>query len=1090
MYVGRGQESRKRQPASWLWGQRYMSNNWKLSPLNRRKVEQAIPKTGGLLSSESKKQTDQPALSSSQFVGARAKPTVPLGQSVQQQSKSAHPVPAAPSSGALVKGQFKARTASLSPPNGPQEKSKLADPLPATPRSGASVKGQFKARTAPLSPPGALSSSKPQSQSVSESRSPGKGSLGVSSKVKNRGVFVNTFNMMRQWSGKMARLAGYVPQPPAPYMERYHAPTQPKQDSPVLSRQSQPWKRSRTLRVTKRMKLRRDRWQKTGMKGPYLWSRLMVTLLAMVVVMGLSGTAYGYLYYESQLSRVESLANQTMPQSIRVYDRHNVLLYEHYIDHRNIAVTYDDIPQVMRDAMIAAEDPTFWKNSGIDPQGILRAAVGLVSHNGEIQSGGSTITQQVVKNLSQQTQDSAARKFQEAVTAMGMVQQYPKTKILEMYFNIAPFDNADLGIEVAVETYFHLQTKCDSNAKCIPGVAQLNYNLDTQKNDALLGLARASLLASMPQNPTAYDPTKGEDYKQAALGRQKYVLTQMINNNMSVDGLGAVTPEIAQQAEDLTAQMTFTPSQNYKHAPHFVDWVLGQIETTIGEGAFQVGGFNIRTTLDASLEDYVERAVKRHLTQPEYQPFLNDYGPLNTKHNVNDSAVVVINAHTGEILAMNGSADYNSTDPKVGGYYNAAAGGGRPVGSSFKPFEYASSFQMGWYPAMILPDNQTYVPNGGGPGTSIKDMYKPPDYGKAEFNGKMDTTIRWATDVSWNIGAVKAGAFVGSDNLLTNVKRMGLNHITDTHASWALGTNNASVLEMTGAYQTFADGGTHIPPQGILDIWDNYGRSLYHYDPAHPPTVLVFSPQVAYLMTSVLIDQPTRAHEFLQDYVLSFADFDASCIYLSECPHQVAAKTGTTDATIKNAYGQDVDVVQDNWAMGYTPNVAVGVWSGNANNDHLDNVVGITGAAPIWHSAIATASGHCPQDDLLPCPTDVTPQSLGLEQQDIFPKPAGVSRYATNMVNGLASAPGLPVTDDYIIDGLQPSSAGLANPASVPNSTPQNSQPAQPTPTPGQPVGPTPQPVQPTPTPGVLPTPTPGVPPTPTAVPSGPTVQG
>jgi membrane peptidoglycan carboxypeptidase len=504
---------------------------------------------------------------------------------------------------------------------------------------------------------------------------------------------------------------------------------------------------------------------------------------------------------------------------------------------------------------------------------------------------------------------------------------------------------------------------------------------------------------------------------------------------------------------------------------------------------------SIRTTLDVSLEDYIEQAVKRHLTQPEYQPFLNDYGPLNTKHNVNDAAVVVINAHTGEILAMDGSADYNSSDPRVGGYYNAAAGGGRPVGSTFKPFQYATSFQMGWYPGIILPDNKTYVPNGGSPGTSITDtehMYKPPDAGAAEGNGKMDTTIRWATDVSWNISAVKAGAFVGADNLLRNVRRMGLTHITDTHASWALGTNNASVLEMTGAYQTFANGGTHIPPQGILDIWDNYGRNVYHYDPTRPPTVLVFSPQVAYLMTSVLIDQPTRTHEFLQDYVLSFADVDASCIYLPECPYQVAAKTGTTDATIKNAYGQDINVVQDNWTMGYTPNVAVGVWSGNANNEHLENTIGLTGAAPIWHSTIATIAGHCPQDDLLPCPTDVTPQSLGLEQQNIFPKPAGISKYVTNMVNGLASGSGWPVTNDYIIDGMQPSSAGLANAPAVPDPKTPNNQSGQATPTP-EPSGqatPTPEPSgQATPQPS-QPTPTPVLPETPTPVGQGPGKNG
>jgi membrane peptidoglycan carboxypeptidase len=1009
--------------------------------MHRRKVEQSSPKTGGLLSSYSQQQeglTEQSL--SQQFVGPRAKPTVPLGQPTPEQSKPQYSVPTAPPSGALQAGQFKVKTAPLVPP----------------------------------SVPSVITSSEAQVQSLSAPSGPKQRSLGIVSKMKRQGVFANGFNMVRQWSGKVATLAGYVPQPPAPYMERRHTPVVSSQSSLWLSPHAQPWRRSRALRITHQMKQRRNRWQQTGMSGSRLWTNVMITILAIMVLVGISGSAYGYIYYVTQLPRVQSLANQTMAQSIRVYDRHNVLLYEHYVDHRNIAVAYNDIPPVMRDAMIAAEDPTFWDNTGIDPQGIIRAAVGLASHDGAIQGGGSTITQQVVKNLSQQTQESAARKLQEAATAIGMTEQYPKAKILEMYFNIAPFNNADLGIEAAVQTYFHLKTKCDANAKCVPGVAQLNYNAETHKNEPLLGLARASLLAGMPQNPTRYDPTKGDDYKQAALDRQKYVLTQMMNNAMSVDGLGPVTPELAQLVEELSAKLTFPPSQNSKRAPHFVDWVLIQLEAAIGAEAFQTGGFNVRTTLDANLEDYVEQAVKRHLTQPEYQPFINDYGPLNTKHNVHDSAVVVINAYTGEILAMNGSTDYNSTDPRVGGYYNAAAGGGRPVGSSFKPFEYASAFQMGWYPAMILPDNVTYVPNGGGPGTSIKDtehMYQPPDYGKEEGNGKMDTTIRWATDVSWNISAVKAAAFVGADNLLRNVKRMGLTHITDTHASWALGTNNASVLEMTGAYQTFANGGIHIPPQGILDVWDNHGRNLYHYDPTHPPTVLVFSPQVAYLMTSVLIDQPTRAHEFLNDYVLSFADVDASCISLPECPHQVAAKTGTTDATIKDAYGQEVNVVQDNWTMGYTPNIAVGVWSGNANNAPLDDVIGVTGAAPIWHSTIATASGYCPQDDLLPCPTDVTPQSLGIEQLDVFPKPAGVAKYVTNMVNGLASTSDWPVTNDYIIDGMQPSSAGLANPPTTPIS-----QPVLPTPTP------TPTPPS-RPTPPWLPGP-PTIPPLPTVLPT------
>ena len=178
-------------------------------------------------------------------------------------------------------------------------------------------------------------------------------------------------------------------------------------------------------------------------------------------------------------------------------------------------------------------------------------------------------------------------------------------------------------------------------------------------------------------------------------------------------------------------------------------------------------------------------------------------------------------------------------------------------------------------------------------------------------------------------------------------------------------------------------------------------------------------------MTSVLIDQPARAKEFLNDYVLSFADIDERCVYMSECPHQVAAKTGTTDATIVNAAGKSVNVVQDNWTLGYTPNVAVGVWSGNANNEPLDNVIGVTGAAPIWHSAIAAASGYCQPDQYLSCPADVTPQSLGLDQVLVFTRPSGVSKYYTNTLNGLDGMLGRPRNHDYIIDGMQPTTVGI-----------------------------------------------------------------
>jgi membrane peptidoglycan carboxypeptidase len=843
-----------------------------------------------------------------------------------------------------------------------------------------------------------------------------------------QGLLSSTVNLMQRWSGKMAAVARYSPQPPAPYLDRYHSTNQSgSQSHPYVPR----WKRSRTVRIASQMRQRRERWQNDRPTIARVGMGLAMTLIAVLVIVSGAGAFYGYGYYQSQLPRVQLLAHNTVPQTTRIYDRHGQLLGVVEAAHPSTPVTYADIPQVMQNTMIAAEDASFWTNDGIDLVGITRALVQYVSAGGKIQSGGSTLTQQVIKNLSGDTQDTADRKLQEAAGAIGLTSQYSKAEILTMYFNVAPFSNTTRGIEAAVENYFDLLPKnqdfSQHSFSLALGITQLDINPQTGQHDPLLGLARASMLAAIPQNPTAYDPTLGNAYKQRMLTRQDYVLNEMMKNDIPAPGLGTVTPTIIKQAEDLTANMTFKPQTQTKLAPHFVDWVVGQLSLTLGHGDFnagattlQQGGFNIRTTLDANLQKYAEASITRLLTQPDYQWFpyghkavlIDDYG-------VHDSAAVALNTHTGEILAMVGSADYYSTDPQVGGQANAAAGGpGTQEGSSFKPLVYATAFQLGWNPGTILPDNATYVPNGAPAGAPLSDMFHPPDYGKENGNGKMDTTIRYGTDVSWNIPAVKAGAYVGSDLLMVNLQRMGLTHVKDIVASSPLGTSNATVLEMTGAYQTFANGGSHIPPQYVLDIWDNYGRNLFHYDVAHPPIVLVFSPEVAYLETSVLIDQLTRSAEFMNDPDLSFMAQFPDCQYSAECSHQVAAKTGTTDKIVNG-----VDRVPDNWTIGYTPNIAVGVWSGNADGSPMGNVLGVTGAAPIWQAIISAASGYCSlnPDDVLPCPQDVSPQSLGIDTMAQFPIPSGVQKVGLNTYNGLAGSSNY----DYVIKGMEPSTSGL-----------------------------------------------------------------
>ncbi|GCE11357.1 transglycosylase domain-containing protein [Tengunoibacter tsumagoiensis] len=864
----------------------------------------------------------------------------------------------------------------------------------------------------------------------------------------------NTMQTVRSWSGKLAAVAGYKPEPPAPEMERYHS-SMPMAGSfgaaqgaqPQYKSTRKPWKRSRTTRIIRQMRNRRERWSKNG-PATKIWSGIAIALFLLLVVTSFSSTAYGYTYYQNQLPQLQRLAASQISQTTRIYDRNGVLIYDVSDDTgRRTPVSYQDIPQALQDAQVAAEDGSFWTNPvGINPQAIVRSAL---THYG----GGSTITQQVVKNLSHNEDASIQRKIPEAAMAIGLTQEYPKWKVLEMYFNVAPYGSLNLGVESAIQDYFGLQPQCDQNFKCVPAVAQLDLDTKTNKHDPLLGLARASLLAGIPQQPVAFDVSQGAKQQKAAFARQDYVLNQMLG--MTEPGIGKITPAIVSKVEDITTHMTFNRYQPTRKAQHFAKWISGQVEaalgngdTNAGTGAFLTGGFNIRTTLDINLENYAEAEVTRHITQPEIQQFQGHrYLTLNKDDNLHNAAVVVMNSKTGEVLAMDGAVDYNDPSLQVAGNYNMATEPRQP-GSTFKPFVYATAFQMGLNPGTVLPDFPTYFPNGLGAGAGIpltpdelnnprpNQAYRPSDYGGG-FNN-LPTTIRMATANSFNVPAVKALQIVGLDNITNTVARLGLLDDVKTDAakldppcatnviatspincygmSLVLGTAEVPLVNMVNAYQSFANQGQKVPAQGVLDIWDNYGHNLYHFDPAAVKGQQVFSPQVSYMMTSVLMDEVDRAREFLDDHDLSFTDRYPVCAsdYLARtCPYQVAAKTGTTDS------------FKDNWTIGYTPNVVVGVWAGNTNQEPMKKgVVGITGAAPIWHSVMEYASnGWCGQDrDGVPCP-EVDRAKLNLGATAQFPVPDGISlSCGLNSYNGLQGS-GAPC--DWVINGQTPLQSGM-----------------------------------------------------------------
>ena len=827
----------------------------------------------------------------------------------------------------------------------------------------------------------------------------------------------NTMQTVRRLSGHMAAVPSRVNQPPLALYRPGHPIT-------PLKQKAKPWKRSRTMRISMQMRRRRERWQHNQLNPPNLAKNIALALALVLVILCSSGAASAYGYYQSEFPRLQGIANQQISQTTHIYDRNGVLLYDVFDPNgggRRTPVSYNDIPPIMDDAMIAAEDKTFWDNSGIDPQAIIRAGFQYLQNNDQVVSGASTITQQVIKNLTNERQITLARKITEAVLAVGLTQQYPKWKILEIYFNISPFGAQELGVEAAVEDYFHIMPQCNAQHVCTPAITNLDLDLNTHKHDPILGLARASLLAGMPQNPSNYDPTISPTNKQNALQRQDEVLSEMLSMQTQVPGLGTITPAMIQQAEALTAKMTFTPYVHHILAPHFVLWVIQQLEDQLGVETLLNGGFNIRTTIDINLEEFVENAVRRHLDKPEYQPFVGDYGPLDTVHNVNDSAVVVMSAKTGEILAMDGSADWNSNDPRVDGQVNAALAY-RQTGSSFKPIVYAAAFEMGWYPGMVVPDRLTYFPypKDGVATLNVNNpkdtAYHPPDYGGGYHN--LNSTIRIDIANSFNVPAVKTFEFAGVDNVANMARRLGITALDDDVAkhntflgpATALGTAGVPLIQMVGAYQVFANQGVRIPPKSILDIWDNYGHNLYHFDPTNPGGVQVITPQIAYLMTSILSDEKARALEFGNDHVLSMYDWQQA----DGQQHEAAAKTGTTDN------------FKDNWTIGYTPDVVVGVWSGNADDSPFSgNVVGITGAGPIWHSVIERATGACNIDGAgIPCGNYHPPYPF---TQRTFPVPPGVIKQAISKSNGLE---GTGITD-WMLDTEKPMQTGFPIPCDL-----------------------------------------------------------
>jgi membrane peptidoglycan carboxypeptidase len=603
---------------------------------------------------------------------------------------------------------------------------------------------------------------------------------------------------------------------------------------------------------------------------------LVITVISTVA--GIYGTRAAYREVNAELPNAAEVATDTF-QTTTIYDRNGKLLQQ--VDNPNYGwrtyVPMEQMPEDFINATVSAEDSTFWTNYGVEPFAIVRGA--FINISGEGSSGGSTITQQLVRAIYPDQIDpmdiSYTRKGREALAAVALAQEYSKTDIFTMYVNQIYYGHRSYGVEAAAQTIF-------------------------EKHAFELTLAESAYLAGLPQSPSYY-----QDYPDQAKIRQKYVLDQMVKYNYITRAEAD-----AAYAEPLTIEGF--RSGAVEDAPHFTQYVRQYIIEHYGEEALY-GGLQITTSIDIDLQNRAEELVAQGVAE------MAQYGR-------NNGAMVVMVPWSGEVLAMVGSADFDNA--LINGEVNYATAQIQP-GSSMKPLVYAAAFQNGWNPGTVVMDVPTQWEV-----TGEDEPYEPQNY-SGSFYGAV--SVREALANSFNIPAVKATEYVGVQGVMDVSRSMGLVNSLQQDAGYyglsiGLGAAEVQLLEHTNAYATLANNGTYVPPHPILEIKDSQGNVLYSLDEEQVSrdSSPAINPGNAYQVTSILTDNDARAQVFTTDNRFGNTQ--------RELGRPVAAKSGTTDDW------------KDLWTMGYTTDVAIGVWvgtSGGAANSGAE-IDGIQAAGPIW----------------------------------------------------------------------------------------------------------------------------------------------
>lgn len=529
---------------------------------------------------------------------------------------------------------------------------------------------------------------------------------------------------------------------------------------------------------------------------------------------------------------IQSLSSRKVSQSAKIYDRTGtVLLYDLHENVDRTIVPIADISRNIRNATVAIEDSTFYEHAGVRPLATLRA-VFLQPLRGKGVQGGSTITQQVVKNSVLTSERAVSRKIIEWVIALRLEQALTKDDILELYLNESPYGGTIYGVEEASQSFF--------------GKAARDVTI-----------AEAAYLAALPQAPTFYSPYGNN--REALEDRKNLVLARMRE-------LDFITEEELAVAE--AAVVEFQPqSISGIRAPHFVFYVREQLEREYGQRTLEESGWRILTTLDMSLQEEAEKIVSEYALQNE-----KDF-------NAENAALVAIDPKTGDLLTMVGSRNY--FDEEIDGNFNIALARRQP-GSAFKPFVYAQAFREGYAPETAVFDVETQFSTTCrvDDTTSENGCYSPQNY---DFKYRGPMSLRDALAQSVNVPAVKALYLVGIPDALRLARSLGITGLTDPARyglTLVLGGGEVSLLEMVSAYSVFANQGLKSEHRSILRIEDRNGAVVREY-PLQQNRVL--EEHIALTVSDVLSDNAARTPAFGANSPLYFPGY------------HVAAKTGTTN---------------------------------------------------------------------------------------------------------------------------------------------------------------------------------------------------